>query len=385
MLKHKEIIIGAALLLASPLSFGQTTVIKIGHIGPLTGPQAVIGKDNENGVRMAIEQLNAKGLNVAGKSVQFELDSQDDQADPRQGVTAAQKLVDDGVVAVIGPYNSGVAIPASKVFAQAEIPVLTVASNPTVTQQGYKNIVRVGANDGQLGGRMAEYAYEQLHARTAAVVDDRTAYGKGVADEFEKVAEKLGFKVVGREYSNDKAVDFRAILTKIKPLRPDVIFYGGYAAQGAPLVKQARQLAMRVKVLGGDGICSPDMGKVAGAAASDVFCAQSGASLDASDAGRDFSQQYLSKFKTQTQIFGVNFYDAMMLVAEAIQKEGSTDPHKIRAYLASARYKGVAGNYAFTTEGDLKGAPTTVYTFVDGQIKPAVRATQQPRGGLAAN
>jgi branched-chain amino acid transport system substrate-binding protein len=342
-------------------------VVSIGHSAPLTGPQAVNGKDNENGALLAVDELNKKGIVVAGKKVTFKLVSEDDQADPKVGVQIAQKLADAGVLAVLGPYNSGVAIPASAVYHSAGIPMLPVASNPSLTQQGFNNIFRIGANDVQLGGTMAGFAVKSLGAKTAAVVDDRTAYGQGVAEEFTRVAKASGLKIVDTEYTNSSATDFLGILTTIKAKNPDVIFFGGYAAQGAPMAKQMRQRGLRAKLLGGDGICSADMGKVAGDAASIVYCAQGGVSLDKTPAGREFLAQYKAAYHTDTQVYAVSYYDGMKLLADAMVKAGTTtDKAKLTAELAKTRYKGVAGLYSFDAHGDLKGAPTTVYVIKNG-------------------
>ncbi|QCP49575.1 branched-chain amino acid ABC transporter substrate-binding protein [Trinickia violacea] len=339
-------------------------VVTIGHSAPLTGPQSVNGKDNENGARLAIEDLNKAGMTVAGKKVTFKLDSEDDQADPKVGVQVAQKLVDSGVVAVMGPYNSGVAIPASRVYSGAGVPMLPVASNPTLTKQGFKNIFRIGASDVQLGGTMATFAAGTLKAKTAAIVDDRTAYGQGVADEFASVAKAHGIQIVDREFTNSQATDFHSILTTIKGKNPDVIFFGGYAAQGAPMAKQMIQLGLRAKLLGGDGICSADMGHVAGDAASIVYCAQGGVSLDKTAAGRDFLKRYKDAYHTDTQVYAVNYYDGVKMLADAMVKAGTTtDKAKLTSALANEDYKGVAGTYSFDEYGDLKGAPTTVYVI----------------------
>ena len=346
-------------------------VVTIGHSAPLTGPQAPNGKDNENGARLAIDDLNKAGITVAGKKVTFKLDSEDDQADPKVGVQVAQKLVDGGVVAVMGPYNSGVAIPASRVFSAAGVPMLPVASNPTLTKQGFHNIFRIGASDVQLGGTMAQFAAETLKAKTAAIIDDRTAYGQGVADEFLSVAKAHGIQVVDREYTNSQATDFLGILTTIKGKNPDVIFFGGYAAQGAPMAKQMVQRGVRAKLLGGDGICSADMGHVAGDAASIVYCAQGGTALDKTPEGRDFLKRYKETYHTDTQVYAVNYYDGVKMLADAMVKAGTTtDKAKLIAQLAKEDYKGIAGTYSFDQYGDLKGAPTTVYVIRNGLPVP---------------
>ena len=342
-------------------------VVTVGHSAPLTGPQAVNGKDNENGARLAVEDLNKKGVVVAGKKVTFKLDSEDDQADPKIGVQIAQKLGDSGVVAVLGPYNSGVAIPASQIYHSAGIPMLPVASNPALTTQGFNNIFRIGASDEQLGGTMAEFAAKTLKAKTAAIIDDRTAYGQGVAEQFASVAKARGIKIVDNQYTNSSATDFLGILTTIKAKNPDVIFFGGYAAQGAPMAKQMRQRGLRAKLLGGDGICSADMGKVAGDDASIVYCAQGGTALEKTAAGRDFLKRYKDTYHTDTQVYAVSYYDGMMLLADAMVKAGTTtDKAKLIAQLAKTDYKGIAGTYSFDAKGDLKGAPTTVYVIKNG-------------------
>ena len=345
--------------------------VSIGHSAPLTGPQAANGKDNENGARLAIEELNQQSFKIAGKPVTFKLVSEDDQADPKVGVQVAQNLVDKNVVAVVGPYNSGVAIPSSRVYNSAGIPMLPVASNPDLTKQGFNSIFRIGANDSQLGGTMGEFAAKTLKAKTAAVIDDRTAYGQGVAEEFIKEAKKNGIQIVDREFTNSQANDFLGILTTIKSKNPDVIFFGGYASQGAPMAKQMLQRGLRAKLLGGDGICSADMGKVAGSAASIVYCSQGGVALDSTPAGRAFLKKYLDTYHTQPQVYGVNYYDGVKLLADAMAKAGTTtDKAKLIAQLHKAHYKGVAGTYSFDEKGDLEGAPTTVYVIRDGLPVP---------------
>jgi branched-chain amino acid transport system substrate-binding protein len=347
------------------------TVVTIGHSAPLTGPQAPNGKDNENGARLAIDELNKAGVTVNGQKVTFKLDSEDDQADPKVGVQIAQKLVDSGVIAVMGPYNSGVAIPASRVYNSAGIPLLPVASNPALTKQGFKTIFRIGASDEQLGGTMGQFASKTLKAKTAAVIDDRSAYGQGVAEQFVKEAKANGINIVDQQFTTSSATDFLGILTSIKSKNPDVIFFGGYASQGAPMAKQMKARGLRAKLLGGDGICSADMGKVAGDAASIVYCAQGGTSLEKTPAGREFLKEYKAAYNTDTQVYAVSYYDGVKLLADAMVKAGTTtDKAKLAAQLAKTDYKGVAGTYTFDADGDLKGAPTTVYIFKNGLPVP---------------
>ncbi|MGH8434313.1 MAG: branched-chain amino acid ABC transporter substrate-binding protein [Pseudomonas sp.] len=369
-MKNKKPFVACLLALALAAAAAQADqVVKIGLSSPLTGPQAVSGKDNENALRMAVDELNQKGVVVGGEKLQFELISEDDQADPRVGVQVAQKLVDEGVVAVLGPYNSGVALPASAVYKRAGVPILSVASNPALTTQGFTNIFRIGASDAQLGSTMADYAAKKLNAKTAAVIDDRTAYGQGLVEEFSKEAQRLGIKIIAQEYTSSSATDFLAILASIKVKKPDVVFLGGYAAQGAPLVKQMRQRQLSAKLLGGDSICTPDMGRLAGPDASVVYCAQGGVALDSLEKGRAFTKAYKERFNTDTQVYGVSFYDGMMLLAEAMVKADSTDSQDLLKQLPKTQHQGIAGEYRFDEKGDLTGAPSTVYTFENGQLK----------------
>ncbi|WP_347557901.1 branched-chain amino acid ABC transporter substrate-binding protein [Robbsia sp. KACC 23696] len=368
MKKLKSIV---ATLAMTGLSYGLAhadQVVKIAVSGPLTGPQAVSGKDDENGLRMAIDELNRTPIKVDGQVVKFELLSEDDQADPKTGMQVAQRLIDQHPTAFLGPQNSGVAIPVSSLTSAAHIPMLTVASNPQLTKLGYNNIFRTGASDALLGSSMATFAVEKLHAKTAAVIDDRTAYGQGLADEFVAKAKSLGLEILDREYTTAQATDFLGILTTIKSKNPDVIFFGGYTPQGAPMAKQMRARAVRAKLLGGDGICADDLVKVAGPASANVYCSMSGAGLDGTPEGRAYIARYKEKFKTEPQAYGITYYDGMLLLANVISSAQTTDPEKLVQALHRANFKGVAATYTFDKVGDLINAPTTIFTFKDGQL-----------------
>ncbi|CAN7376901.1 branched-chain amino acid ABC transporter substrate-binding protein [Acidovorax sp. LjRoot129] len=342
----------------------QEQVVKIGHSGPLSGPNAFAGKDNENGVRLAIEELNAKKITVEGKVLKFELVSEDDQCDARTGVSVAQKLVDSGVKFVMGPYCSGVAIPASRVYSDGGAMVSTVGTNPKVTEGGYKNLFRIIASDTQIGSNMAVYAAQVLKVKQVAVIDDRTAFGQGVADQFTKEAKKQGLTVVGQEFTTDKSTDFLSILTSLKGKQPQAIFFGGYAPQAAPMARQMKQLGLTAKLLGGDTLCSPEVGKLGGDAVNDtVFCAQGGTMLDKAANGPAFKAKYKARFKLDADAYAASYYDQVMFMGESVQKANSTQPAKVGAQMYSASYQGVAGTYAYDDKGNLKQAPITVLTF----------------------
>lgn len=361
----------ALTLAVAGLAQAQEQKVVIGLTGPLSGANAFAGRDNENGVRLAVEDLNGKKISVGGKTLKFELQSEDDQCDPKAGVQVAQKFVDGGVKFVMGPYCSGVAVPASRVYSNGGAMLSTVGTNPKITLAGYKNLFRIIASDNQIGASMATYAANVLKVKSVAVIDDRTAFGQGVAQEFTKEANRLGLKVVGQEYTTDKATDFTSILTTLKAKAPDAIFFGGYAPQAAPMTRQMKQLAVKAKLLGGDTLCSPEMGKLGGDAVNDVvFCAQGGSILEKTAAGPAFKAKYKKRFNQDADVYAAPFYDQTMLIGEAIQKAASLDVNKVGAEMYKASYKGIMGTYAYDDKGNMKQAPITVYTFKNNAPVP---------------
>jgi len=352
-------------------SASAQTVVKIGHVGPLTGAIAHLGKDNEAGAKYAIADLNAKNLTIGGTAVKFELLSEDDAADPKQGTAAATKLADAKVAGVIGHLNSGTTIPASKIYHDAGIPQISPsATNPKYTKQGYKTAFRVVAHDGQLGGTLGRYAVKDLNLKSVAIIDDRTAYGQGVADEFQKAAKAAGAKIVGREYTNDKATDFNAILTKLKGAKPDLVFYGGMDAVAGPMLRQMKQLGVNAKFMGGDGICTAELVKLAGEGMADnqVVCAEAGG-VDGAGVVKlnAFKDGFKQKMGLDVQLYAPYTYDAVMVMVAAMQKANSTDPKKYLPELAKIKYDGVTGSIAFDQFGDIQNGALTLYTYKGGK------------------
>lgn len=348
------------------------TVVRIGHAGPLTGSQAQSGKDDERGVQLAIDELNAKKLSIGGQPVTFELVSADDQADPKVGVSVAQQLVDKGVVAVIGHYNSGVSIPAARVYNEAHVVMITGASsNPALTALGFPYVFRLATNDNEMGARMANYSAKTLKAKRVAVIDDRTAYGSGVADVFVKQAGKNGLTVVAREYGTDKSTDFKGILTRIKAENPQVVFYGGYYAQAAYLARQMNDLGMKAALVGGDGICSPEFSKLSNNALDDrMFCAQGGTPLDSLPAGKAFRAKFNSTFNADVDTYSPAFYAATLVVADAMQKANSTSAPVFSKVMSEATFNSMLGPVKFDAQGDWVHAPVTVYRLTGGKLEP---------------
>ncbi len=349
----------------------QEQIAKIGHVGPLSGLIAHLGKDNENGARMAIDALNTKNFRIAGKKIKFVLLGEDDAATPQQGTAAAQKLVDAKVHGVIGHLNSGTTIPASKIYNDAGIPQISPsATNPKYTQQGFKGAFRVVANDGQLGGALGRYAAGTLQIKNVAIIDDRTAYGQGVADEFAKAAKAAGITIVGRQYTNDKATDFNAILTAIKGKNPELIFFGGMDAVAGPMLRQMKQLGIQAKLMGGDGICTEQLPSLAGDGMADgqVVCAEAGGVEDSQKKSLDeFRTAYRKKFGTDVKLYAPYVYDAVMVMATAMQKANSIEPANYLPELAKINYQGITGLIEFDAYGDMKHGTLTLYTFKGGK------------------
>lgn len=352
-------------------AFAQETVIKIGHVSPMSGGQAHFGRDNTNGALLAIEDLNAKGMTIGGKKVKFQLLAEDDAADPKQGTAVAQKLVDAKVNGVIGHLNSGTTIPASKIYAEAGIPQISPsATNPKYTQQGYKTTYRVVANDGQLGGSLGRYAVNTLKAKSIAVIDDRTAYGEGVATEFAKAVKAAGGKITSRQYTTDKATDFLAILTAIKAKKPDVVFFGGMDNVAGPMLRQMKQLGINAKMMGGDGICTSEIARLAGDGMSDgqVICAEAGGVTGEQEKVMNaFVERYQKKFNQNVQLYAPYVYDATMTMAAAMQKADSAEPAKYLPVLAKIKHDGVSGKIEFDAKGDLKDGALTLFTYKAGK------------------
>jgi branched-chain amino acid transport system substrate-binding protein len=368
-------LIGAAAMLLAGTAQAQDLIVKIGHVGPTSGGIAHLGKDNENGARMAIDELNAKGVTIGGKKAKFQLLAEDDAADAKQGTAAAQKLVDSKVNGVIGHLNSGTSIPASKIYSDAGIPQISPsATNPRFTRNGYKTTFRVVADDVHLGGTLGRYAVTTVKGMSIAVIDDRSAYGQGVADEFEKGVKAAGGKIVGREFTTDKATDFSAILTSLKAKKPDLVFFGGMDAVAGPMLRQMKTLGINAKFMGGDGICSGELPKLAAGTMGDgqVICAEAGG-IDPTDKAavkkmEDFRAAFKKKFNADVQIYAPYVYDAVNVMAAAMVKAGSADPAKYLPVLAKTEgYDGVIGKIGFDSKGDIKNGALTLYTYKGGK------------------
>ena len=354
-----------------PAASSNDIVIKIGTANPLTGTQAHLGKDNENGIRMAIDEANAKGISIGGKKAKFELLSEDDQADPRQATIVAQKMVDAKINGIIGHLNSGTTIPASRIYHDAGIAQISPsATNITYTAQGFKTAFRVMANDAQQGKALAEFATKHLNARKIAIIDDRTAYGQGQADQFEQVAKANGAEIVGREFTSDKATDFMAVLTAIKAKKPELLFFGGMDTQGGPMMKQIKSIGLDAKFLTGDGSSTPKFIQLAGdAAAEGAYSSLPGVPVEKMPGGKAFADKFTAKYG-QIQLYAPYCYDAVNVMIAAMQKADSAEPAKYLPELAKIEHDGVTAKVRFDEKGDIKAGFVTVYQVKGGKWVP---------------
>ncbi|SDV48539.1 branched-chain amino acid ABC transporter substrate-binding protein [Chitinasiproducens palmae] len=345
--------------------------VRIGVAAPMTGPQAHYGADFANGVTLAVEDFNATKPVIGGQPVRIVLDSQDDQADPRTATTVAQKLVDNGIKGMLGHFNSGTTIPASRIYAQAGIPEVAMATAPEYTQQGFKTTFRMMTSDTQQGAVLGQYTAKNLNLKRIAIIDDRTAYGQGLADQFEKAAKAAGGTVVGREFTNDRAVDFKAILTKIKSSTPDAVFYGGADAQAGPLAKQMRTLGMKATLIGGEMVKTDTFLKIAGNAAEGNIASLAGLPLEKMPGGNAYIAKYKKRFGSDVQTYSPYAYDGAMALFTAMKKANSTDPKKYLPELAKLNLSGVTStDIAYDSKGDLKHGGITVYKVVGGKWQP---------------
>jgi len=359
-------------------STANETLVRIGSVAPLTGPQSHLGKDNSNGAQLAVDEINAAGLTLGGKPLRLQLLSEDDQADPRTATIIAQKLVDGGVAGVIGHLNSGATIPASKIYHDAGIPQISPSATAIAyTAQGFKTAFRVMTNDEQQGKVLGQYAVAQLGAKQIAIIDDRTAYGQGLADEFEKAAKAAGAEIVAHEFTSDRSTDFLAILTSIKAKNPQLLFYGGMDAQAGPMAKQMKQLGLNVQLLGGDGVETAEFIKLAGADAEGVVASSPGLPLESMPGGTAFKEKFTAHYG-QIQTYAPYAYDAVYVMVEAMRRADSAEPGKYLAELPNTDYQGVTGHLRFDAKGDVAGGSVSLYKSTNGtwQVLETVQSGQ---------
>ena len=349
----------------------QSETVVIGLAGPLTGPSARIGKDLENGAQLAIDDINKQHLTIGGKAVTFKLESEDDQSDPRTAVAVAQRLVDNGVAGVVGHWNTGTSIPAARIYHDAGIAqVAPVATGHAYTKQGFDTSFRVMGHDDDGGNYAGQYAVQQLKAKRIAVIDDRTAFGQGLADEFIRSLESQGVKAIDRQYVDEKTVDFSAVLTAIRSKNPDLIFFGGVDSQAAPLARRIKQLGINATLMGAGGFVSQTFLKLAQKEGEGVVALEPGLPVEQMPGGKAFADTYQARWGHSIELHAPFAYDATRVLVAAMQKADSVEASDYLPALRAINYSGVTGSIAFDKEGNLKNPSFTVYKVVDGKWQP---------------
>jgi len=339
--------------------------IKIGIAGPMTGDQAKMGMDFKNGVSLAVEEWNNKG-GVLGKKIEVVIS--DDQHDPKQAVSLANKMINNGVAGVIGHFNSSCSIPASDVYNRAGIPMITPGStNPQLTEKGYRGIFRVCGRDDQQGKAGAEFALKSLRLKTVAILHDKTTYGQGLADEFKKfLGDKVNIAYYGGIVQGDK--DFKMVLIAIKTKNPELIFYGGIYPEAGLLVKQAKELGLNARFMSGDGTIDPKFIEIAGAPAAE------GTYLTFSPDPRNISSAkgFIEKYQSQYGDIGpysVYAYDAANILLSAIREAKSTEGKAVIDKLHAMEFDVALGKIRFDAKGDVTASPYVVWITKNGKFE----------------
>jgi branched-chain amino acid transport system substrate-binding protein len=363
-----------------------TKVVKIGVIAPLSGDLTATGTGIRNSVELAIRQANEKNK-VPGWRI--ELAAEDDAAKPDVGAQAAAKLASDAaVVGVVGTYNSSVALQVAPVLERANVvqispantnDTLTRGQNPATPVRPYKNYFRTATLDSLQGGFAADYASNDLKVKNVAIIHDKKAYGQGLADSFKARFEKNGGKIVATETINPGDKDFSAVLSKIKPLNPELIFYGGEYPEGSLISNQAKgPQAMKAPLMGGDGIVDATYGKTAGAAANGDYGTSVGAPPESLDSAKQFIADYKAAgFKDTYTAYGALAYDAANAIINtlptALGSANAVDDavrRKVVEAVGKVDFGGASGKVAFDTYGDTVTRALTMYKVENGEFKP---------------
>lgn len=365
---------GSAARAAGPLT------VRIGFVAPLSGEYADYGRDLQNGVQLAIDEANVQGVKIGDQTAHFELVSIDDRADPRGGLQAAAQLTNQNVTAVVGHFNSGTAIPASRIYESAGIPMIDpAATNPVITSQGFANVFAVISNDAQNAGIAGAWAVDVMKARRIAIVDDRSAFGQGEADVFERTVKAHGGTVVAREFATSDtsdAIDFGPQLARIKAADADLLYFGGLARQAAALVRQMKARSMRAQFVGGGGVAFPEFVRLAGPAGEGALAWEYGRPLAQLPDGPAFAQRFKSRFGTDVLAYAPFGYDAAWAAIHAMTAAKSANPDLWRGALRTLSFAGVTGRIAFDENGALKNGASTLY-----QVKQGAWVPVMTRGG----
>ena len=342
--------------------------MRLGFAAPLTGPQAHYGEDMRNGLTLALEEANAKGIKLDGDTAKFVLVSKDDQADPRTAVQVAQQIADAKVNGMLGHFNSGTTIPASRVYNDAGIPQIAMATSPEYTLQGYDTTFRMMTSDTQQGAAVGVFIVKDLKAKKVAVIDDRTAYGQVLTDQVIAAVKRAGGESGAGESTPDKATDFTAILTSIKAKGAEAIFFGGLDAQSGPMRRQMQTLGITQPLVSGEMTRSDTFLKLAGEAANGTYASLAGVPLKTMAQGEQFAAAYKARFKVDPGVYAPYAYDGEWNMIAAMEQAGSAKADKYLPKLANLKRSGAtSAHIAYDKNGDLNEVAVTIYTVKGGK------------------
>jgi branched-chain amino acid transport system substrate-binding protein len=345
--------------------------VRIGFVAPLSGDDANYGHDLQNGVQLALDEANAQGLKIGDQPAHFELVPLDDQGDPRLGMQAAAQFANLGVSAVVGHFNSGTAIPASRIYESAGIPMIDpAATNPTLTSQGFANVFMVISSDAQNAGIAGAWAVDTMKVKRIAILDDRSAFGQGEADVFERTVRAHGGNIVAREFATSNADDFAAQLAKIRRTDADLVYFGGLAHQAAAIVRQMKTLGMAPQFVGGGGVVNSAFIQYAGPAAEGAMSWEYGRPLAQLPDGPRFAQKYRSRYGSDVLAYAPFGYDAAWAAIHAMVLARSAQPDVYRSALKMLSFDGVTGHITFEHDGSLRNGASTLYLVKKGVWVP---------------
>ena len=364
----KLLLTGIALSAVMAFSGVASAQIKMGVAGPITGPNAAFGAQLKNGVEQAIEDINAKG-GILGQKIT--LSTGDDVSDPKQGVSVGNKFVGDGVKFVVGHFNSGVTNPASDVYQENGILMVTPsATNPKITEKGMWNVFRTCGRDDQQGEVAGKYISDKFKGKKVAVVHDKTTYGQGLADETRKAMAKGGMKEVLYEGINLGEKDFSALVTKIKAAGADLIYWGGLHTEGGLIVRQMRDQGIKAPMMSGDGITTDEFAAIGGAGVEGTLMTF-GPDARKNPAAAEVVKKFAAK-NINPEAYTLYAYAGMQVIAAAAADAKSLDPKKIaEATKAGKAFKTVIGDLAYNKKGDITRLDYVMYTWkkgADGKI-----------------
>ncbi|HZW11737.1 MAG TPA: branched-chain amino acid ABC transporter substrate-binding protein [Noviherbaspirillum sp.] len=361
----RSIGIGLAVVLLAACS--REVTVKIGVVAPMSGTLAQYGKDIANGAQVAVDELNNEHFSIDGKRARFELVVEDDKASAEEGKAAAGRLIDAGVAAVFGHFNSGVSIAAAPLYASAGIPQLSVSTNPQYTRMGLKTAFRITADDIQQGAALARLI-DKFRAKSLYIVDDRTTFGTGIADEVARIMLAKNSKVP-RQSIDPKSADYAALAKTLVEANTDVVFFGGDEAAGLPLLKALRGAGSTARFVAADAMC--DISTIKGAqghADSNFYCSIAGVPPSWLSSGIGFMDMYKAKFGTPGS-YSTLSYDGIHILAQAMKQAGSSKPSDYLPVLAKGSFSGkVQGTIEFDQKGDIKDGTVVIYQSVGGQL-----------------